>query len=56
MVAAEIGLVSENKGVLQKLLQLNVCSRVDKTEYTPFEIKDLAAIYTSPGNLSCAVP
>ena len=30
-VDAEIGLVNENKGVLQKLLQLNVYSRVDKT-------------------------
>jgi hypothetical protein len=32
MVAAEIGLFNENNGVLQKLLQLYVCSRADKTE------------------------
>lgn len=31
MVAAVIGLVNENKGVLQKLLQLNDYSRVNKT-------------------------
>jgi len=30
-VDAEIGLVNENKGVLQKLLQLNAYSRFNKT-------------------------